>query len=59
MEKQLAVSGFPHIIIVEPGGYVVWEGFPLLNGYELTEEIVEKILTVGRNAKAKTAAAGK
>jgi cytochrome c biogenesis protein CcmG, thiol:disulfide interchange protein DsbE len=48
MKKALAVKGIPHVIIVEPGGAVVWEGFPLLEGYELTEEIVEKILAVGR-----------
>jgi len=51
MKEDLAVTGIPHVIIVEPSGYVVWEGFPLLKGYELTEEVVEKILTVGRNAK--------
>lgn len=48
MKNALAVKGIPHIIIVEPGGAVVWEGFPLLEGYELTETIVEKILAVGR-----------
>ena len=56
MQKELAVFGLPHIIIIEPGGYVIWEGFPLLKNYELTEEVVEKILAVGRQAKAKTAA---
>ena len=35
-------------IIVEPDGFVVWEGFPLLKDYELTEELVDKILNVGR-----------
>ncbi len=47
MKNELAVFGIPHVIIIEPGGYVVWEGFPFLNGYELTEEVVEKILNVG------------
>ena len=36
------------MIIVEPDGFVVWEGFPLLKDYELTEELVDKILSVGR-----------
>jgi hypothetical protein len=44
----LGVFGIPHVIIVEPGGYVVWEGFPLLKDYELTAELVDKILSVGR-----------
>ena len=48
MKNTLAVFGIPHVILIEPGGYVVWEGFPLLEGYELTEAKVEKILAVGR-----------
>lgn len=55
MKKALAVTGIPHVIIIEPGGHVVWEGFPLLNGYELTEEVIEKILAVGRDAKVNAA----
>ena len=54
MKDKLGVSGIPHVIIVEPNGYVVWEGFPLLKDYELTEEVVEKILSVGRNKKSDT-----
>lgn len=50
MQNELAVKGVPHIIIIEPGGYVVWEGFPLLKGYELTDEVVERILAVGEKA---------
>ena len=48
MKGQLGVWGIPHVMIVEPGGYVIWEGFPLLKGYELTEKTVEKILAIGR-----------
>ena len=50
-KKSIAVFGIPHVIIVEPGGCVVWEGFPLLKDYELTEELVDKILNVGREQK--------
>lgn len=50
MQKDLAVRGWPHIIIIEPGGHVVWEGFPFLKGYELTNEVIEKILAVGDKA---------
>jgi len=52
LKEALGVFGVPHVIILEPEGYVVWEGFPLQPGYELTEEIVEKILAVGRKLKA-------
>ena len=54
MKDKLGVYGIPHVIIVEPNGYVVWEGFPLLEDYELTEEVVEKILSVGRNRQSDT-----
>jgi thiol-disulfide isomerase/thioredoxin len=54
MKEKLGVSGIPHVIIVEPDGYVVWEGFPLLKDYELTEEAVEKILSVGRKKLLET-----
>ncbi len=56
MKKSLAVFGIPHVVIVEPGGFVVWEGFPLLKDYELTEEIVDRILSVGRE-QSRTASA--
>lgn len=45
MEAALGVVGIPHVIILEPQGCVVWEGFPLLQGHELTLEIIERILT--------------
>lgn len=68
MRNKLNVTGIPHVIIIEPTyGCVVWEGFPLLPGYELTEKTIDKILEVGRKAKeskpqpitAPPAAAGK
>ncbi|HYW78720.1 MAG TPA: TlpA disulfide reductase family protein [Thermoguttaceae bacterium] len=52
MKEELGVWGIPHVIIIEPGGYVIWEGFPLQENYELTEEIIEKILAIGRKLKA-------
>ena len=52
MKEKMGVFGIPHAIIVEPGGYVVWEGFPLLEGHELTEQTVQKILEVGRKRQA-------
>ncbi|MCP4450492.1 MAG: TlpA family protein disulfide reductase [Planctomycetes bacterium] len=48
MKKQLEVRGIPHVIILEPEGYVVWEGFPLLKGYELTHKIVENVLRIAK-----------
>lgn len=50
--SELNIFGLPHIIIIEPDyGCVIWEGYPLLRGYELTEETIERILAVGRKRK--------
>jgi len=52
VKKKLNVFGIPHVIIIEPKyGCIVWEGFPLLEGYELTEQTIEKILAVERKEK--------
>ncbi|MBL7134430.1 MAG: redoxin domain-containing protein [Phycisphaerae bacterium] len=49
-KKVLGVFGIPHVIMIEPGGSVVWEGFPLLKGHELTEKIVAKMIEIGRKS---------
>jgi len=43
-KKEVKVEGIPHVMIIDPQGIVRWEGFPLLQGYELTGEVVEDIL---------------
>lgn len=52
MKEELGVFGIPHAILIEPGGYVVWEGFPLLHNYELTDEVIEKVLKTGKEKKS-------
>jgi len=48
----LGVFGIPHAVLLEPKyGGVVWEGMPNQPGYELTDEIIERILAVGRRQK--------
>ncbi len=44
MNKQLRVRGIPHVIIMDRDGVVRWEGFPLLKGYELTEQVVADLI---------------
>ena len=44
LKKQFEVTGIPHCVIINPAGIVVWEGYPLLNGYELTDEVVASLL---------------
>jgi len=36
--------GIPHCMLIDPKGIVRWEGFPLLEGHELTEEVIEKLI---------------
>jgi cytochrome c biogenesis protein CcmG, thiol:disulfide interchange protein DsbE len=45
MKKALEVKGIPHVIIMDPEGIVRWEGFPLLEGFELTEAAVQEVLS--------------
>ncbi|MDH4203639.1 MAG: TlpA family protein disulfide reductase [Phycisphaerae bacterium] len=54
MKNELAVISVPHVIVVEPGGYVVWEGFPLLKDHELTEDVIGKIIQKNRDCSNKT-----
>jgi thiol-disulfide isomerase/thioredoxin len=44
MKEALKVEGIPHVILLDPKGIVRWEGYPLLDGYELTEKVVADIL---------------
>jgi hypothetical protein len=43
-EEAYDVRGIPHIVLMDPKGIVRWEGFPFLDGHELTESVIEKIL---------------
>jgi cytochrome c biogenesis protein CcmG, thiol:disulfide interchange protein DsbE len=44
MKKQLEVKGIPHVIVVDPQGIVRWEGYPLLEGFELTESVLKDVM---------------
>lgn len=48
MKKALEVKGIPHVILMNPDGIVKWEGYPLLSGHELTEQVVASILNETR-----------
>ncbi len=43
-KNMIGVTGIPHVMIMDPQGYVRWEGFPFLEGHELTEQVVADIL---------------
>lgn len=42
--KAYGVSGIPHVVILDPEGIVRWEGYPLLDGHELTAKVIEGLL---------------
>lgn len=44
MYKELEIKGIPHVILIDPQGIVRWEGFPALQGYELTDKVIEDII---------------
>ena len=44
MHKVLGITGVPHAILVDPYGIVRWEGFPLLEGHELTENVIGELI---------------
>lgn len=44
LKNTLKVTGIPHLILINPKGVVIWEGFPLLDNNELTEEVLKGLL---------------
>lgn len=44
LKKTLEVKGIPHVILINPEGIIVWQGFPKLPGFELTEQVLEDII---------------
>ena len=44
LKKKYEVTGIPHVVIINPAGIVVWEGFPFLEGNELSENVIESLL---------------
>ena len=43
-KNTIGVTGIPHVMLMDPQGYVRWEGFPFLEGHELTESVVAGII---------------
>ena len=43
-KKALGVTGLPHVILIDPRGIVRWEGYPLLPGFKLTEEVMARFI---------------
>jgi thiol-disulfide isomerase/thioredoxin len=48
LKSQFEVTGIPHVVIINPAGTVVWEGFPFLEGYELKDDVIASLLEKGK-----------
>jgi cytochrome c biogenesis protein CcmG/thiol:disulfide interchange protein DsbE len=44
MEKSVGVTAAPYVILIDPHGVIRWEGYPMLQDYELTEKVVADII---------------
>lgn len=44
LKSKYQVRGIPHCVIIDPNGIVVWEGWPQLKGFELTEEVIQNLI---------------
>lgn len=42
--KEYEVKGIPHVVVLDPDGIVRWEGYPLLDGHELSAKVIEELL---------------
>lgn len=49
MTGRFNCTAIPHVLIIDPQDAVRWEGFPLLDGYELTPAVVRDILDKYQN----------
>jgi thiol-disulfide isomerase/thioredoxin len=43
LKSTFAVTGIPHVVLIDPKGIVRWEGFPFLQGNELTDAVLEDL----------------
>lgn len=40
----LEIEAIPHLILIDPNGIVRWEGYPTLEGFELTSAVIKDII---------------
>ena len=52
MKDIFKVTGIPHVVIIDPEGFVRWEGYPFLEGHELSSEVIENLLRAYRGGEA-------
>ena len=45
LKNLYEVVGIPHCVLIDPKGIVRWEGYPSLEGHELTEKVINDIIS--------------
>ncbi len=51
-KNALGVKGIPHVIVIDPSGVIRWEGYPFLEGHELTETVLDDLISKYGSEKA-------
>lgn len=44
LNEAYGVKGIPHCVIIDPKGFVRWEGWPHLKGHQLTSEVIKNLI---------------
>ena len=44
LNSVYGIKGIPHAVLIDPDGFVRWEGFPTLSGHKLTSSVIEDII---------------
>ena len=43
-KDEVGITGLPHLMLMDPKGYVRWEGYPFLPGYEFSNKVLTDII---------------
>jgi cytochrome c biogenesis protein CcmG, thiol:disulfide interchange protein DsbE len=43
-KDKVGVTGLPHLMLMDPKGFVRWEGFPFLPGHEFSDKVLTDII---------------
>jgi cytochrome c biogenesis protein CcmG, thiol:disulfide interchange protein DsbE len=43
-KTEVGVTGVPHLILMDPKGFVRWEGFPFLPGHEFSNRVLTDVI---------------
>jgi thiol-disulfide isomerase/thioredoxin len=43
-ENAVGVTAVPHLMLIDPRGYVRWEGYPFLKGHEFSNKVLTDLM---------------